>query len=94
MLLLLSFLFFHHHLLFNDRLEQRDLGNYKTNLHQIFRDGRHVGADVQSRIGFAIGQGTLPWRPKFPSWDSHSTTDGRMGKRMGALTAHKSCYTV
>jgi len=24
-------------LLFNDRLEQRDLGNYKTDLHQIFR---------------------------------------------------------
>jgi len=26
-----------------------------------------------------------------PSWDSHFTTDGRMGKRMGALTAQKSC---
>ena len=26
-----SFIFF-----FNDRLEQRDLGNYKTDLHQIF----------------------------------------------------------
>jgi len=38
MSLLLSFLFF-----FNDRLEQRDLGNYKTDLYQIFRDGRHVG---------------------------------------------------
>jgi len=34
---------------FDDRLEQRDLGNYKTNLHQIFRDGRHVGVDVGSR---------------------------------------------
>jgi len=31
---------------FNDRLEQRDLRNYKTNLHQIFRDGRHVGVNV------------------------------------------------
>ena len=39
---------------FNERLEQRDLGNYKNDLHQIFRDGRHVGIDVQSGIGFAI----------------------------------------
>jgi len=62
MLLLLSFLFF---FFFNDRLEQRDLGNYKTDLHQIFRDGRHVGVDGQSRIGFPIGQGTLLWRPIF-----------------------------
>ena len=31
---------------FDDRLEQRDLGNYKTNLHQIFRGGRHVGVPV------------------------------------------------
>jgi len=46
--------------LFNDRLEQRDLGNYKTDLHQILRDGRYVGADVQSGIGLPIGQGTLP----------------------------------
>ena len=58
----LSFLFFLL-LLFNDRLEQRDLGNYKTDLHRIFRDGRHVGVDVQSGIGFRIGQGTLPWQP-------------------------------
>ena len=50
---------YHHHL-FNDRLQQRDLGNYKTNLHQIFRDGRYVGVGVQSGIGFRIGQGTLP----------------------------------
>jgi len=58
---LLSFTFF----LFNDRLERRlrDLGNYKTDLHQIFRDGRHVGVDIQSGIGFRIGQGTLPWQP-------------------------------
>jgi len=48
---------------FYDRLEQRDLENYKTDHHQIFRDGRHVGVDVQSGIGFAIGQGTLPWQP-------------------------------
>jgi len=40
---------------FNDRLEQRDLGNYKPDLHQIFRDVRHVGVDVQSGIGFPIG---------------------------------------
>ena len=61
MLLLLSFLFFCH--LFNDRLEQRDLGNYKTDLHQVFRDGRHAGVDVQSGTGFPIDQGTLRWQP-------------------------------
>jgi len=44
-------------------LEQRDLGNYKSDLHQIFRDGNHVGVDVQSGMDFAIGQGTLPWQP-------------------------------
>jgi len=74
--------------LFNDRLEQRDLGKYKTDLHQIFRCGRHVGVDVQSGIGLASGKGTLSWQPilgmksatRLPSWDSHSTTDGRMGK--------------
>jgi len=27
-------------------LEQGDLGNYKADLHQIFRDGGRVGADV------------------------------------------------
>jgi len=78
--LLLSFLFFL--LLFSDRLEQRDLGNCKckTDLHQIFRDGRHVRVDVQSGIDFRIGQGTLPWQPilsaksatRLPSWDSHN----------------------
>jgi len=60
----------------------------QTDVHQIFRVGRHVGADVQSRIRFMIGQGTLPWQPilcaksksvkRLPSWDSHSTTDGRI----------------
>jgi len=50
-------------LLFNDRLEQRDLGHYKTDLHQIFSGGRRVGVDVQSGIGFRIGQRTLPWQP-------------------------------
>ena len=55
MSLLLSFLFFYHHLLLNDRLEQRDIGNYKTDLHQISRGGRYVGVDVQTGIGFAIG---------------------------------------
>jgi len=59
--MLLSFLFFH--LLFNDRLEQRDLRKYKTDLHQIFKFGRHVAVDVQSGIGFGIGQWTLPWQP-------------------------------
>ena len=80
-------------------MEQRYLGNYKTDLHLIFRDGRHVGVDVESGIGFQIGQGTLPWQPilgansatRLLSWDSHSATDSRMGKRMGALTAQKSC---
>ena len=47
----------------NDRLKQRDLGNYKTGLHQISRDGIHVGVDVQFGIGFRIGQRTLPWQP-------------------------------
>ena len=71
--LLLSFLFF----LFNDRLEQRDLGNYMTDLHQIFRGGRHVGVDVQPGIVFPNGQGALPCQPilgaksarRLPSWD-------------------------
>jgi len=44
-------------------LEQRDIGNNKTDLHQIFRDGRHVDVNVQSGIGFLIGQGTLSWQP-------------------------------
>ena len=57
LLLLLTFLSFNH------RLEQRDLRNYKTDVHQIFRDGRHFGVDVPSGIGCAIGQGTLPWQP-------------------------------
>ena len=35
----------------------------EIDLRQIFRDGRHVGVDVHSGIGFAIGQGTLPWQP-------------------------------
>ena len=87
--------------LFNDRLDQRDLGNCKTDLQQIFRGGRHVMrrcVDVKSGIAFPIGQWTLPWQPilgaksaksatRIPSWDSQSTTDDRMGKRMGALTA-------
>ena len=63
MLLLISFLFFLSFLFFNDRLEQRDLGNYKTDLHQVFKDDRHAGVDVQSGIDSRIGQGTLPWQP-------------------------------
>jgi len=54
----LLLLLLNQHLLFNDRLEQRDLGNYKTGLHQIFRAGRHVRVDVQYGSGFAIGQAT------------------------------------
>ena len=87
MLLLLSFLFFLS--FFNDRLEQRDLRNYRTDLHQIFRSGRH-GVDVQSGTGFQISQGTLPWQPTLgvksatclPSWDAHSTMDVSTEKRM------------
>jgi len=44
-------------------LEQRDLRNYNIDLHQILRNGRHVGVDVQPGIGFRIGQGKLPWQP-------------------------------
>jgi len=44
-------------------LKQRDLGNDKTDLHQVFRDSRHAGVDVQSGIGFPTDQGTLPWQP-------------------------------
>jgi len=49
---------------FNDLLEQRDLGNYNTDLQEIFSCGRHVGVDVHSGIGYRIGQGTLPWHVK------------------------------
>ena len=53
--LMLCFCYFFHLLLFNDRLEQRDLGNYKTDIQQIFRvHGRHVGVDVQSSTGFRL----------------------------------------
>ena len=42
-----------------------------------------LGVDVQSGMGFAIGQGTLPWQPILGAKsDSHSTADGRMGKRI------------
>ena len=58
-LLLLLSLFF----LFNDRLEQRDLTNYTTDLHQILTGGSHVGVNFQSGIDFAIGQATLPRHP-------------------------------
>ena len=50
--------------LFNDRLEQRDLRTYQTELHQIFWVGRHLAEAVPFGIGFAIGrQGTLPLQP-------------------------------
>jgi len=82
---------------FNDCLEQRGLINYQTDLHQIFRLGRHVAVDVQFGIRYAISQGTLPRQPilgaksaeigdTFPSWDSHSRMDGSMAKQMDALT--------
>ena len=51
----LMFCFCYFFLFFNDCLEQRDLGSYKHDLHQIFRGGRHVCVDVQSGISFAIG---------------------------------------
>ena len=99
--LMLCFCYF---LSFNDRLEPRDLRNHKTDLHHICRVGRHVCVDVQSRVGYSICQGTLLWQPilarnrpksatRLPSWDSHSTRDGRTGKRMGALTVQKSCLS-
>ena len=43
------FIFLH---LFNDRLEPRDLRTCQTDLHQIFRVGRHVAGDVRSGILF------------------------------------------
>jgi len=100
----LSFIhsFFLSFFLFNDRLEQRNFGNYETDLHKIFRGGIDMyrcsiwfwfldrSRDVAMTTNFRreIGRNR---RYAFPSWDSHSTTDGRIGKRMGALTAQKSC---
>jgi len=56
--------FFFSSFFFNDRLEQRNLRKYRTDFHQIFSNCRHFGVDVvQSGIGFAIGQGMLPWQP-------------------------------
>jgi len=69
-------------LLFNDPLEQRDLGNYKTNLHQIFRDGRHVGADVQYGIGFPIRQEALPWQPILCAKSAKRLIGTRVPQRM------------
>jgi len=58
-----------------------------------------VLVQMLSGTGFPIGQETLPRQPillaksatRLPSWDWHSTTDSRVGKWMGALTAQKSC---
>ena len=62
LLLLLTFFFIlFFFLVFNDRLEQTELRTYQTDLHEIFRVGRHVAVDVQSGICFA--QSTLPWQP-------------------------------
>jgi len=41
----------------------KEISEYKTDLHQIFRHGKHVGVDVNSGIGFAIAQGMLPTQP-------------------------------
>jgi len=56
LLLLLSFflLFFCIFIFLNDRLEQRDLRNYQTDLPQIFTVGRHVAVDFRPGIRFAI----------------------------------------
>jgi len=35
-------------LFFNHRLEQRDLRTYQTDLHQIFRLGRHVAVSLHA----------------------------------------------
>jgi len=69
-------------LFFNDRLEQRDLGNYKTSLHQIFRDGRRIGADVQSGISFPIRQGALPWQPILGAKSTTRLLGTRIPQRM------------
>jgi len=73
-------------------LEQRDLGNYKTDLQQISRAGRHVGVDVQKQYWFRDRSTSVAiWQPILgalsaeigdtPSSDDwHSTTDGRMRK--------------
>jgi len=55
-----TFFLFFFFFFFDGRLEQRDLRIYQTDLHQMFRVGKHVAVDVQFGIGFAIGQGTLP----------------------------------
>jgi len=57
------FLSFYSFLFFNDRLEERDLRTYQTDLHEIFRIGRCVVVAVQSGIRFTIAEGTLPWQP-------------------------------
>jgi len=86
-----SFIFF-----FNDRLEQRDLGNYKTDLHQIFRIVGHVGVECSVWYWFSIGQGMLPWQPILGAKSAEilglaSNNGWEMAKRMGALTAQKFC---
>jgi len=57
------FLSFYSFLLFNDRLDERDLRTYQTDLHEIFRIGRCVVVAVQSGIRFTIAERTLPWQP-------------------------------
>ena len=42
---------------------------YQTDLHQIFRDGRHMSVDEHIDFRFVIVQGTLPWQPKFSKSD-------------------------
>jgi len=95
--------FFFSFFFFSDRLEQRDLGNYKIDLHQIFRDGIDMLMQMFNLLLVSRlvkrrchdnqfwARNRLKSATRLPSWDSHSTMDGRIGKRMGALTAQKSC---
>jgi len=37
------------------------LGNYYTDLHQLFSFGIHMYGDYKTKISFAVAQGTLLW---------------------------------
>ena len=54
--------------LFNDRLEHSSLRTYQTDLHQIFRVGRHAAVDVQSGIRCAIASSSAD---EFPVSSMH-----------------------
>jgi len=103
--LMFCFCYFLSFFFFNDRVEQRDLGNYQTDPHQIFRGGTHVDVDIQSGIGFAIGQGTLPWQPILgaklaeigdtpSSWDSHSQWMIGTAERICVKFTRKTCLVL